>query len=268
MNRTACFAVVALLLTPACSPDMSAPLAPETASDIGSEPLVAAPLLPAGPRLHVVLMSSLPLVYGAGVDMAGMIAGRSHPHPLYEELNAAHDLLVADALGPDTLAGADLVVLVQPHVLPPDALVALDDFVRGGGRLLLFADPALDWAAGRGLSDPQGPLRSVLISPLLAHWGLVLDDPGQGEVRLRPTGTVLVHPGRFAHVPGKNSAARCRMETQAYVARCAIGEGTVIMVADADLLAPDMISDSADSGLANRMFIAALFSAIIDDDSS
>lgn len=102
--------------------------------------------------MRVVLMSSLPLVHGDGVDMAAILAGQSKPHPLHEELNAAHDLVVADAIDEDVLTDADLAILVQPRALPPEALVALDDYVRRGGRLLLFTDPMLEWHGGRGLA--------------------------------------------------------------------------------------------------------------------
>ncbi len=218
--------------------------------------------------MRVVLMSSLPLVHGDGADMAAMIAGKTNPHPLHRELSAAHDLVVADWLDTGTLAGADLVILVQPHALPPEALVALDDHVRAGGRLLLFADPVLEWPSGKGLGDPLGPLRASLASPLLRHWGLEMLDPGIESVRLQPSGTVLVQPGRFAALPGKIGDAHCAVEAAGYMARCRPGRGRAVLVADADLLAPEMIRQSAESGAANRRFTAELIGELLRKDTS
>ncbi len=227
-----------------------------------------AALVPDAPRMRVVLMSSLPLVHGDGIDMQAMLAGHSRPHPLHDALKSAHDLVVADALDDETLAKADLVVLVQPRALPPEALVALDAYVRGGGRLLLFADPLLEWPGGQGLADPLGPQRTSLISPLLGHWGLGLVDPETESVRLQPSGAVLVHPGIFEVLPGKIGETACRIDAQGHVARCRPGEGRAILVADADLLDPRMISDSAESAVFNRRFVAGLISELLAKDTS
>lgn len=261
MIRTALATTAAMLLTAGCS------AAPSADSAIAADPVSLARMVPTGPRLRVVLMSSLPLVHGDGVDMNAMIAGRTDPHPLHEELNAAHDLVVADVLDRATLADADLLILVQPRALPPEALVAIDGYVRGGGRLLLFADPVLDWHGAGGLGDPLGPLRSSLISPLLGHWGLELLDPDLEIVRLQPSGTVLVHPGRFAVLPGKIGDA-CRIESDGHIARCQPGSGRALIVADADLIDPAMISISAESANANRRFIATLISDLTAKDTS
>lgn len=237
------------------------------AVDAGAQPEPER-LVPAGPRLRVVLMSSLALVHGEGVDMTGMIAGRSTPHPLYRALRRAHTLIVADALDRDVLAGADLAILIQPHALPPSALVALDAYVRGGGHLLLFADPALAWPHGAGLAGAQGPLRSSLISPLLEHWGIELIDPDREWVRLRPSGALLVHPGQFAALAGKTGDADCTVEPDGHVARCDPGLGRAVLVADADLIDPALIRNSADSAVANRRFVAALIRELTQPDTS
>lgn len=220
----------------------------------------------------MVLMSSLPLMHGDGVDMAKMLAGKRRPHPLYTELDAAHDLTIADVLDATTLDAAAMVILVQPRVLMPEELVALDDYVRGGGRLLLFADPMMEWPqdgqASRGLADPQGGLRASLISPLLTHWGISLIDSGIESVVVGSVGAVLVHPGHFEMILGKTGDARCRTEHDDRVARCTVGRGRAVLIADADLLAPGMISKSAESGDANRRFVAGQVAALMTDDTS
>lgn len=266
MIRAALATTAAMLLTAGCS---AAPESvPKSDAAVAAGAHNAAPMVPAGPRLRVVLMSSLPLVHGDGVDMHAMIAGKTDPHPLHEQLNAAHDLIVADSLDAAALAGADLVILVQPPALPPETLVAIDDYVRGGGKLLLFADPVLEWHSGKGLGDPLGPLRSSLMSPLLKHWGLELVDPDLEMVRLRPSGAMLVHPGRFAVLPGKTGDGGCAVEMDGHVARCRPGKGRAVLVADADLIDPAMINDSAESADANSRFVATLISDLAAKDTS
>jgi len=241
-----------LLASSACSPR---PAQSAASAQTSQQP---AALLPALPRSRIVLMSSLPLVYGEPDDMSALIAGQGEPHPLYVALNAAHDLVVADALDSDGLVGADMVILIQPRALPPEALVALDDYVRGGGRLMVFADPVLDWPSRLGFGDPRGPLRSALVSPLFAHWGLELVDPGSDTVRLPKSGAVLLHPGRFAVRSGTTGDAGCVLSEADHVARCRPGKGQAILVADADLLAPTYLSDPVESRDANRRFFRGL----------
>ncbi|MCG6120866.1 MAG: hypothetical protein MEP44_09505, partial [Blastomonas sp.] len=107
-----------------------------------------------------------------------------------------------------------------------------------------------------------------LLSPLLAHWGLTLVDPDIRQVRLESSGAVLVYPGVFALVPGKTGDAVCRLEQDGHVAHCRAGSGKAALVADADLLDPAMISESAESGDANRRFVSALIRDLVRKDTS
>ena len=265
IRRVTAVAAVALLVA-ACSPASTAER--DGRDDDAASARRFTPIIPNLPRQRIVLMSSLPLVYGAGVDMAGMIAGKALPHPLYSALVQDHDLVVADVLDAKAVSGARLIILVQPRALMPQELVALDGFVREGGRLLLFADPQLEWPAGMGLGDPTGPLRSTLVSPLLAHWGLELTDPGIGRVRIAESGAVLVHPGQFGELPGKSGDASCRIAAEGHVARCAVGQGRAMLVADADLLDPELIGVSGESARANRQMLHDLLHELDREDTS
>ena len=62
--------------------------------------------------------------------------------------------------------------MAQPLAQPAEDLVALDDWVRGGGRVLLLADPMLEWPSKRPLGDPLRPPPMFMDTGLLAHWGL------------------------------------------------------------------------------------------------
>ncbi|WP_373488035.1 hypothetical protein, partial [Blastomonas sp.] len=216
------------------------------------------PLLPDLPVARIALMSSLPLVYGDAPDVQAVIAGEGDPHPFYLALNDAHQLVVLDALLPDALGDIDLLILIQPRALAPEGLVALDGFVRGGGRALIFTDPDLQWESGLGFGDPRGPLRSGLLAPLLAHWGLEMVDPELGAVTLPKSGATLVKPGQFTSVSGKTGDGACTLAESAQMARCTPGAGRAILVADADLLDPDLIAPEAAGATQNRRFIAGL----------
>ena len=45
------------------------------------------------------------------------------------------------------------MLLAHPMAQTADALVDLDRWVRGGGRVLLLADPRLEWPSERPLGD-------------------------------------------------------------------------------------------------------------------
>lgn len=256
--RCALALAAACLAVAACAP---------ASSEAPNKGAALSPIIPPMPRQKIALMSSLPLVYGAGVDLAGVIAGKADPHPLHRALAEAHDLVTPDALDAAALGKVQLAILVQPRALRPDELVALDAYVRGGGRLLLFVDPQLEWSGDTGLGDPRGPLRSTLISPLLKHWGLELQDPGIESVQLGKSGALLVHPGQFAVLQGKSGDGLCRLSPDGFVARCGLGKGHALIVADADLIDPEMIENPAESAPANRRFMHDLVEELAQEDS-
>lgn len=129
--------------------------------------------------------------------------------------------------------------MAQPRPLAPQENVALDRWVRGGGHLLLFADPMSTWESRFGLGDRRRPLDTVLLSPILAHWGLALRfDPGQsGELRENTgTGLPVRLAGALVALPG--AAPACRIEAAGLVAACRIGKGRALIVADCAGLEP------------------------------
>ena len=69
--------------------------------------------------------------------------------------------------------------MAHPLAQTAENLVALDAWVRGGGRVLLLADPMLEWPSKRPLGDPLRPPPMFMDTGLLAHWGLRLDAPDE-----------------------------------------------------------------------------------------
>src|SRR3546814_13026787 len=77
---------------------------------------------------------------------ARLFADAPPPPASYRAMRKGAAITPADVLSEDALAGADLLILAQPRALNPVELLVVDEWVRAGGRALLFADPALHWA--------------------------------------------------------------------------------------------------------------------------
>jgi hypothetical protein len=194
----------------------------------GSEPLP--PRAPEA-RPVLLLLTSLPIVFGEDFSV------QQYGSPALDALEARYRVVPIGAADPAELARGRLLLMAQPRAQPAEDLVALDTWVRSGGRVLLLADPMLDWPSERPLGDPLRPLATFMDTGLLAHWGLRLDAPdvrGPREGTLGDYDVVTVSPGTLS--------GACDIGRGGLVARCRIGEGRVTVVADADIL------DSAELG--------------------
>lgn len=192
-------------------------------------------------RPDLLLMTGLPIVWGEG----GAFDPQSRPAASYRVLEARFAVRPIDAIEPATLRGARLMLLAQPRLLAAEELVALDDWVRSGGRLLVLTDPRLDWPSELALGDVRRAPALPLLGPLLQRWGLRLDPVEEGPTADRvetPAGARRIAfagpgwehgspPGRFV-VTGPG----CALGERQWLARCRIGQGVALLVADADLL--------------------------------
>lgn len=172
-------------------------------------------------------MTALPLAWGEG-EIADTLSGARAPAQAYRWLGARYEVTLPDTLDATSLRQAPVLLLAQPRGLTPAELTALDGWVRGGGRVLIFADARLDWHGAFAAGDPRSPPPMTLLDPLLSYWGLRLD-----------------LPERFVRERGD-----CAVEADGLVARCEIGAGRAVIVADADLLHDDLWD-------ANRARVAA-----------
>ena len=180
------------------------------------------------PRPTLYLLSGLPLAFGEGFTLD---APRSE---VMAALERRFDLRLVD--GPEALAAGGLLLAAQPRALTPERLVALDRWVRGGGRVLLLADPRLTWSSDLPLGDCQRPPYAFADTGLLAHWGLRSEAPGvgaTGAVRFSVAGRDVASdsPGRLS-----SGAGPCRVAVDERSADCRIGRGRALVVADADFL--------------------------------
>ena len=138
-----------------------------------------------------------------------------------------------------------LLLLAHPLAQPADALVDLDRWVRRGGRVLLLADPKLDWPSERSLGDKLRPPPAFADTGLLKHWGLALSPPAESGPQQRELAgrqIVTVSSGTLA-------GSSCPVASGGFVARCRIGRGEAVVVADADFLNVEDLDGPIDANL-------------------
>lgn len=190
----------------------------------------------AGDRPEVGLFSTLPIYWGEG-GFASVLDGTDEKSWVRRVLEQSYTLEPLDTLEAEALTGLDRLILAQPRPLAPSENVALDDWVNAGGRLLVVADPLLTHHSDYALGDKRRPQDVVLISPILTRWGLELrfDEAQQGGERLieTPYGET---PVNLAGELALGASSQCSLEGEGLIARCAIGEGQVLVMADAALL--------------------------------
>lgn len=201
------------------------------------EPTPIAPRPPSA-RPTLLLLTSLPLMFGEDFSLEG---GGSAALKALETRYRVIPISVAD--GAD-LAKGRLLLMAHPLAQTAENLVVLDSWVRRGGRVMLLADPMLEWPSKRALGDPLRPPPMFADTGLLAHWGLRLDAPearGPKSAELGGYEIVTASPGALF--------GSCRISGDRLVARCRIGKGKATIIADADLLDPDDLGKGAEHNL-------------------
>ncbi len=189
----------------------------------------------------VGLFTTLPILWAESPDLSAALDPAATPHWARTVLTQAGPLVPLDTLagvpGSEPLGKVRRLVMAQPRVLSPQENVALDQWVRGGGHLLLLADPALTAHSDFALADPRRPQAVALLSPILARWGLELrfaEDQVLGEARRDVMGmAVPVNlPGHFV----TEGQGTCRLWADGLAVTCAVGQGRVVALADAAVL--------------------------------
>lgn len=217
---------------------------------LGRQPR-ALPPRPAGERPALLLLTSLPLVFA---DEFGLSGGGS---AALSALDQRYRVVPISTAAPDNLAKGRLLLLAHPPAQTAENLVALDAWVRRGGRVVLLADPMSEWPSERPLGDPLRPSPMFMDTGLLGHWGLRLDAPHErGPARRKLAGFDVLTDS-----PGSLSG-RCDIAGDGLVAHCRVGQGRATVVADADFL------DAARLGSGARRNLDALLAALADIESA
>lgn len=199
------------------------------------------------PRLAV--MTSLPIVWGnattGGTEgFAAALEGNANPAPALAILQRRFNVTLLDAIDVRRLpkpSDKDAVLfLAHPNALSPPELVALDGWIRQGGRALILADAFLTWEPPFAVGDPRNPPITSLLTPMLDHWGLDLAlptvarkyypavwDDGQ---RLN-----LQSSGVFSEIREAEGIS-CTVSRGGVRVDCKVGKGKAILLSDADML--------------------------------
>ena len=181
---------------------------------------------PDAAKPELFLLTPLPILWGEsfGLDQPGS--------PALKALEEAYRVTPVDL--PSQVPDGALLLAAQPRALPAEELQRLDAWVRRGGRLVLLADPMLEWPSERPLGDPRRAPVAFPDTGLLQHWGLRLDAPDERGPRQSALGGDQVlagSPGSLARIGGG-----CAVADQGLLARCRVGRGRAAIIADADFL--------------------------------
>lgn len=200
----------------------------------------ALPERPPAERPELLLLTSLPIVFP---ERFGLEGSKS---PALAALRERYTLVPISTADAASLDGHRLLLMAQPHAQPAEVLVELDQWVRLGGHVLLLADPALEWPSELRLSDLSRPPAAFADTGLLGHWGLRLDAPDE------PGPATFTIDGRAAHAlsPGSLVATgpECGVSAGGFVARCRVGRGEAIVIADADFIDVERRREPSRSG--------------------
>lgn len=198
--------------------------------------------MPAAEPGGIGLFTTLPILWAESEDLRGLLRSDAPPHWALAALRAHGEVKPVDSLmpgeGSPLLPGVGLLVMAQPRALAPQENVALDGWVRQGGRLLLFADPLLTEDSAFGIGDRRRPQDVVLVSPILARWGLRLEfdenqAPGERLINLEGEPLPVNLPGQLVIADPKRG---CILLGAGVAASCRIGKGRALVLADAALL--------------------------------
>lgn len=193
---------------------------------------------PADQRPPLMLLTGLPLLFGESFSL------ESGGSPALEALERRYRIVPISVASAAELDRSNMLLMAQPRAQPAESLVDLDRWVRGGGRLLLLADPALEWHSERPLGDVLRPPPVFSDTGLLAHWGLRLDSPeelGPKLLSIRGYPVLAASPGSLH--------GSCAISSDRLVARCAVGRGWATVVADADFINVEELDGPVDRNL-------------------
>lgn len=221
------FSAILVCLASACNADQ--PAQSPKADEPGPGPTAAREL---------GLMGTIPIYWGEAGGFDEVLGGGGTDHWARAQLETEFRLDPLDSLTEESLERISLLMLAQPRALSPAENVALDEWVRDGGRLLLFADPMLTGDSRFAIGDRRRPQDVILLSPILMHWGLALqfDDGATSDyVTVQAPGAVI--PVRLAGVFAlRQGEADCSLLASGVLAVCEIGRGRAVILADAALL--------------------------------
>ena len=221
------------------------------------------------------LMTTLPIQWSEGT-LSAAIDSSAEPEAAYSRLAAQYTIVPIDNLDQLKKDKIELLFLAQSRAMAPAELVALDKWVRAGGKVLILADPALQWESSYPIGDVRRPLFTTMLTPLFTHWTLELVlpvDTGEDKTVTRSVDGQTIRtttPGEWVPVSG-DAGVKCELRAKSLLASCRVGSGKALLLADADLIATDywsgtgvrLLSSADDFG--NMRLIEQLLESLRND---
>lgn len=209
-------------------------------------------------------MTSLPLYWPLEAEFADLAQGTGERPWQRTLLERQFELVPLDTLTPipalspdqpetDPLEGLDRLAIIQPRGLSPADNVAVDNWVRAGGQLLIVLDPQLTGHYDLTLGDPRRPVDTALVPPVITRWGLasVFDPEQDTEVAYAqlPGGPVpLVMSGESRVEDGEGKNGCLTHESRALVHCSKVGKGTVTYLHDAAVFEhPELVGENGEA---------------------
>ena len=131
----------------------------------------------ANPKKRVVgLMTGLPLDGGMPpMAMMGMGGGRPlPPQMVMEQIREFFDVKTINQDAKEIPADVDVLMIAQPDKLTPEAALAVDQFVLGGGKALVFVDPVAELGRMGPMGMGPGAPTAEFVK-ILKAWGVDFD---------------------------------------------------------------------------------------------
>ncbi|MBM3490784.1 MAG: ABC transporter [Alphaproteobacteria bacterium] len=117
----------------------------------------------------------------AEVSPMMQVGGGNPPWPIVTQIRGAFDLKFIDPGSAELPAGVDVLLIVHPPALSPRLQYAIDQYVLGGGKALVYVDPFSEVAmafgqqrGAMGMGGARGQTESDL-PELLKAWGVKLE---------------------------------------------------------------------------------------------
>lgn len=257
MSRRMAITLVVPFLLAACSasPVQTEQSVEDSGAQTEAEADAGTDVGPGAEKPDLMLFTSLPILWSEG-GLGDILSQTAEVHWARTALESRYDLVPIDTLA--TLPEAGTIVMAQPRALSPGENVALDAFVRAGGRVLLIVDPMLDAHSHYGFGDRRRPEAISMLSPILARWGMRLlpDERGDHIARWGSRDFPVEDGGRFELADGGHDS-NCQSVSEGLVAWCRVGGGKVMLMADATFLADGENAGAAGEGLLFDLIQAA-----------
>lgn len=182
------------------------------------------------------MLTGLPLRWSGSGDIAAIISDGAVDDPALTRLESLGPVALADSLVDPVPPVGGALLIAHPRALAPQELVAIDAFVRGGGKAVVLADALSGWPMRHPLGDPRNPPITSLLTPLLNHWGVTLGAAPTGDDAIAAADVEGARLRMSSAGPFERLPPTCRSFADSRIARCPIGAGDAWLVGDADLL--------------------------------